>query len=58
MTHETLNPPQAGAISASPFQLSYVIEGVGRSAIVIGSSRYYPRAFSQNLRNHMRLEHL
>ena len=46
---------QAGRISAGPFQLPYAIEGMGQPAIVIGSSRYYQRAFSQNLRRHLQL---
>lgn len=46
---------QAGAISAGPFQLPYIIEGTGPSTIVIGSSQYYRRVFSQNLRRHLRL---
>ena len=55
MTHQSAAASQAGTISAGPFQLPYIIEGTGQSAIVIGSSRYYQRAFSQNLRRHLRL---
>lgn len=55
MTYQPTATAYAGMISAGPFQLPYVIEGTGPSAIVIGSSRYYPRAFSQNLRTHLRL---
>lgn len=55
MTYQPTATAYAGMISAGPFQLPYVIEGTGPSAIVIGSSRYYPRAFSQNLRKHLRL---
>jgi proline iminopeptidase len=47
--------PQRGTISTGAFQLPYVIEGTGPAAIVIGSNRYYQRAFSQNLRKHLRL---
>ena len=44
-----------GIVSVHPFQLPYVIEGNGQSAIVVGTSKYYPRAFSRNLRKHLRL---
>jgi proline iminopeptidase len=44
-----------GSIEAGQFRLRYRIEGAGAPAIVIGSSIYYPRAFSQNLRKHLRL---
>ena len=47
--------PEAGSIDADGFRLRYRIEGTGLPAIVIGSSAYYPRAFSQNLRKHLRL---
>ena len=43
-----------GIIQADQFKLRYVIEGEGQPAIVIGSSRYYPRTFSENLRKHIR----
>lgn len=48
-------PAGTGTISAGSFQLAYVIEGKGQPAIVIGSASYYPRTFSQNLRNHLQL---
>src|SRR5262245_4804070 len=45
----------AGMVTAGPFRLPYVIEGQGRPAIVIGSARYYQRAFSRDLRRHLRV---
>ena len=45
----------SGTIAAGRFRLGYRIEGTGRPAIVIGSSVYYPRVFSQDLRKHLRL---
>ncbi len=45
----------SGTIQADQFNLSYVIEGEGEPAIVIGSSIYYPRTFSKNLRKHLKL---
>jgi proline iminopeptidase len=43
------------AFKSGGFTLNYTIEGNGIPAIVIGSHKYYPRIFSQNLRNHMQL---
>jgi proline iminopeptidase len=37
------------------FKLGYEIEGTGPATMVIGSSIYYPRTFSQKLRRHLRL---
>ncbi len=42
-------------IECDNFQLHYRIQGTGTPAIVIGSSIYYPRTFSENLRNHLQL---
>jgi proline iminopeptidase len=47
--------PFQGRISVGAFQLPYRIEGEGHPTIVIGSSLYYPRAFSQDLRDSLRL---
>ncbi|MBK9389490.1 MAG: alpha/beta hydrolase [Bacteroidetes bacterium] len=35
-------------------ELNCVIEGTGKPVLVIGSSVYYPRTFSSELRNHLR----
>jgi proline iminopeptidase len=35
--------------------LHYVVQGNGPACLMIGSSLYYPRTFSQNLRKHLRL---
>ncbi len=48
-------PIISGAIDVDGFQLRYVIEGSGIPTIVVGSSLYYPRVFSQNLRKYLRL---
>lgn len=42
-------------IKSGNFQLNYCIEGEGPEILVIGSSIYYPRVFSQNLRKNLRL---
>jgi proline iminopeptidase len=43
------------SIEIDGFQFKYCIEGEGLDTLVIGSSVYYSRSFSQNLRNHLRL---
>jgi len=50
-------PPsvESGAVTADQFRLRYRIEGTGMPALVIGSSIYYPRIFSQELRRHLRM---
>ncbi len=48
-------PPDRGTIQADGFELGYQIEGNGPTALIIGSATYYSRAFSQNLREHLRL---
>ena len=47
--------PQAGEIEVDGSRLSYVIEGEGAPCLVIGSSIYYPRTFSNNLRKHLKM---
>lgn len=44
----------SGIIQSDQFKLPYVVEGKGKPAIVIGSSIYYPRVFSKNLRKHIK----
>jgi proline iminopeptidase len=44
-----------GTIESQGFDLGYRIEGCGPNTLVIGSSIYYPRIFSENLRKHLRL---
>lgn len=46
---------ESGTIDAGGFKLQYRVEGAGPPTIVIGSARYYPRVFSQSLREHLRL---
>lgn len=48
-------PADTGSIPVGKFELKYRIEGTGVPAIVIGSAIYYPRTFSQRLRDHLRL---
>ena len=44
-----------GTISVEGARLQYVVEGSGTPCLVIGSATYYPRTFSQQLRNHLEL---
>ncbi|MBF9195479.1 alpha/beta hydrolase [Microvirga sp. BT290] len=44
-----------GTIQSGPFELAYSIEGEGTPALVIGSAVYYPRIFSQDLRQSLKL---
>lgn len=46
---------QAGEIEVDGSRLSYVIEGEGTPCLVIGSSIYYPRTFSNDLRKHLKM---
>ena len=47
--------PEKGFIRLDGCQLHYVIEGKGTPCLVIGSSVYYPRTFSQNLQKHLKM---
>ncbi len=47
--------PQTGNIQVDGTILHYVVEGHGTPCLVIGSSVYYPRTFSKNLRQHLQL---
>jgi proline iminopeptidase len=52
---DTNRAPALGTIHAGQFALAYAIEGEGRPALVIGSAVYYPRVFSQTLRQSLKL---
>jgi proline iminopeptidase len=45
---------QSGKIEVQDYCLHYRTEGSGTPVLVIGSSVYYPRTFSENLRKHFR----
>jgi proline iminopeptidase len=49
------NITQQHFIQTDGFKLNYTVEGSGLPTIVVGSSIYYPRTFSQNLRNHLQM---
>lgn len=44
-----------GHVYSSGFKLQYIVEGNGVPTIVVGSSLYYSRTFSSNLRNSFKL---
>jgi proline iminopeptidase len=44
-----------GHVYSSGFKLQYIVEGNGVPTIVVGSSLYYSRTFSNNLRNSLKL---
>lgn len=46
---------KTGHIEVDGFKLRYITEGEGPDTLIIGSSVYYPRSFSQNLRKSLRL---
>ncbi len=55
MKTKTLAGDRAGVVELQGAQLGYRIEGQGQSCLVIGSSVYYPRVFSKELRAHLQL---
>ncbi len=47
--------PTIGYLKSDIFRLSYIVEGEGIPAIVVGSSRYYSRTFSRHLLEKLRI---
>jgi len=47
--------PASGSVAVPGATLDYRIEGSGPTCLVIGSATYYPRTFSPELRDHLRL---
>lgn len=46
---------ERGTVRSGNFELGYIVEGSGTPALVIGSSVYYERTFSKELRRRLRL---
>ncbi len=44
----------SGTINSDGFKLGYIIEGEGYPALVIGSSSYYQKSFSEEIKKHFR----
>lgn len=55
LVESELNQAQSGLITVDDSQLEYVVEGEGKACLVIGSSIYYPRTFSDKLRKHLKM---
>jgi proline iminopeptidase len=55
MTETTKDAVERGTIRSGRFELAYSVEGDGTPALVIGSAVYYPRVFSQTLRQSLKL---
>jgi proline iminopeptidase len=51
----TLAGDKAGIVEVERAQVGYRIEGHGQPCLVVGSSIYYPRVFSQHLREQLQL---
>jgi len=55
VTTQDMAQDDAGIVHVDGAQLRYRIEGRGQPCLVVGSSVCYPRVFSQQLREHLRL---
>ncbi len=55
MSETTNDTTERGTIRSGRFELAYSVEGDGKPALVIGSAVYYPRVFSQALRQSLKL---
>jgi proline iminopeptidase len=55
MRAATLAGDKAGMVEVEGARLGYRAEGRGQPCLVVGSSMYYPRVFSQDLREHLQL---
>lgn len=45
----------SGQITKDDFNLSYLVQGHGTETLILGSALFYPRTFSENLRQHLRM---
>lgn len=54
-TTQTVTGDSAGVVAVEGAQLGYRLEGHGQPCLVVGSSVYYPRVFSQGLRQQLQL---
>jgi proline iminopeptidase len=55
MTTQGMAHDNAGIVDVEGAQLRYRIEGRGQPCLVVGSAIFYPRMFSQELREHLQL---
>jgi proline iminopeptidase len=54
-TTEIKTEVSSGTITVDDFKLHYIVEGEGIPCMVVGSHIFWPRTFSKELRNHLRL---
>jgi proline iminopeptidase len=54
-TEKRQETSSSGFIEVDGSKLNYVVEGKGKPCLVIGSSVYYPKTFSKNLRKHLKM---
>jgi proline iminopeptidase len=52
---EQSNVPAGGHILVDGTKLEYIVEGEGMPSLVIGSSVYYPKTFSKEIRKHLKM---
>jgi acetyl esterase/lipase len=50
-----LKKPKRGTLEIDGFKIHYLVKGEGIPCLVIGSSIYYPRTFSQGLSEHLKM---
>jgi arylsulfatase A len=55
MKRDEMESSRSGYIEVDGSRLDYIVEGRGKTCLVIGSSVYYPKTFSKNLREHLRM---
>lgn len=55
LAQHTTKEGKSGSITIDGSQLDYIVEGEGKPCLVIGSSIYYPRTFSKELRKHLKM---
>ena len=55
IAQQEIKQVKPGVIEVDGSQLKYVVEGEGTTCLVIGSSIYYPRTFSDKLRGHLKM---
>ena len=53
--NKSLHQSDKGFLEIDGFRLGYTIEGEGLPCLVIGSSEYYPKTFSKDLKKHLKM---
>ncbi len=55
VAEETKEEVTSGSVTVDGFELAFSIEGTGIPCMVVGSHIFWPRTFSEELRNHLKL---